>query len=392
MDLLGLANYAVFMAILIGIYALLALGLNIQWGFTGLFNAGIAGFFAVGAYTSAVLTSLPASGRLGGYELPLLVGWVGSMAAAGLIAWPIGKICLRFRSDYLAIATIGIAEIIRLVIRTEDWLTGGVRGVTGVPRPFGDLDYMPSQIAYLAIVATLVLAAYLLVERQVKAPWGRMMRAIRDNELAAAAMGKQVEARRLQAFVFGSALMGLAGALFVHFNRSITPEAIDPMIATFLIWVMLMLGGSGNNRGAILGAFVWPKIAGALDERANKIRSEIESAEFARKQAKDALEQYQKSLADARAEAQKMLEDTKAQQARLAADLKAKADTELGAMRERAMRDIEAAKRAAVGEIYNDASNLATMIAGKILRRQISDNDQQQLVEESLAQLQAMKN
>ncbi len=119
MDLLGLANYAVFMAILIGIYALLALGLNIQWGFTGLFNAGIAGFFAVGAYTSAILTSLPASGRLGGYELPLLVGWLASMAAAAAIAWPIGKICLRFRSDYLAIATIGIAEIIRLVIRTE---------------------------------------------------------------------------------------------------------------------------------------------------------------------------------------------------------------------------------------------------------------------------------
>ena len=120
------------------------------------------------------------------------------VVAAGLIAWPIGKICLRFRSDYLAIATIGIAEIIRLVIRTEGWLTGGVRGVTGIPRPFGELDYMPSQIAYLAIVATLVLIAYLLVERQVKAPWGRMMRAIRDNELAAAAMGKQVEARRLQ--------------------------------------------------------------------------------------------------------------------------------------------------------------------------------------------------
>ena len=159
MDLLGLANYAVFMAILIGIYALLALGLNIQWGFTGLFNAGIAGFFAIGAYTSAILTSLPASGRLGGYELPLLVGWAASMAAAAAIAWPIGKICLRFRSDYLAIATIGIAEIIRLVIRTEGWLTGGVRGVTGIPRPFGELDYMPSQIAYLAIVATL---AYLV--------------------------------------------------------------------------------------------------------------------------------------------------------------------------------------------------------------------------------------
>ncbi|HAF53640.1 MAG TPA: branched-chain amino acid ABC transporter permease, partial [Thauera sp.] len=104
MDLLGLANYAVFMAILIGIYALLALGLNIQWGFTGLFNAGIAGFFAVGAYASAILTSLPATGRLGGYELPLVVGWLASMVAAGLIAWPIGKICLRFRLSLIHIS------------------------------------------------------------------------------------------------------------------------------------------------------------------------------------------------------------------------------------------------------------------------------------------------
>ena len=256
MDLLGLANYAVFMAILVCIYALLALGLNIHWGFTGLFNAGIAGFFAVGAYTSAILTGLPASARLGGFELPLLAGWAGAMAAAALIAWPIGKICLRFRADYLAIATLGIAEIIRLVIRSEGWLTGGVRGVTGVPRPFGELDYMPSQLAYLAIVAGLLLLAYVLVERQLQAPWGRMMRAIRDNELAAAAMGKRVEARRLEAFVFGAALMGLAGALFAHFNRSITPDAIDPMIATFLIWIMLILGGAGNNRGAILGAAV----------------------------------------------------------------------------------------------------------------------------------------
>lgn len=256
MDLLGLANYAVFVAILVCIYALLALGLNIQWGFTGLFNAGIAGFFAVGAYTSAILTGLPASARLGGFELPLLAGWAGAMIAAALIAWPIGKICLRFRADYLAIATLGIAEIIRLVIRSEDWLTGGVRGVTGVPRPFGELDYMPSQLAYLAIVAGLLLLAYVLVERQLQSPWGRMMRAIRDNELAAAAMGKRVDARRLEAFVFGAALMGLAGALFAHFNRSITPEAIDPMIATFLIWIMLILGGAGNNRGAILGAAV----------------------------------------------------------------------------------------------------------------------------------------
>lgn len=256
MELIGLANYALFMGIFIGIYALLALGLNIQWGFAGLFNAGIAGFFAVGAYTSAILTSPHADGRLGGFELPFYVGWIGSMIAAALIAWPIGKICLRFRSDYLAIASIGVAEIIRLVIKSEAELTNSARGITNIPRPYGDLPYVESQMAYLAIVILVLLGAYVMVERQFNAPWGRMMRAIRDNELAARAMGKNVEYRRLEAFIFGSALMGLGGALFAHFNRSITPEAIDPMVATFLVWIMLILGGSGNNRGAILGAAV----------------------------------------------------------------------------------------------------------------------------------------
>lgn len=256
MELIGLANYAVFMGILIGIYALLSLALNIQWGLTGLFNAGIAGFFAIGAYTSAILTSPHVAGRVGGFDMPILVGWAAAMLMATLIAWPIARICLRFRSDYLAIATIGVAEIFRLIIKSEDWLTGGSRGITGIPRPFGDLPYVQSQLAYLALVVIAVLVVYLLVERQLRSPWGRMMRAIRDNEASAAAMGKNVEARRRQAFMFGSAIMGLAGALFVHFNRSITPEAIDPMIATFLIWIMLILGGSGNNRGAILGAIV----------------------------------------------------------------------------------------------------------------------------------------
>lgn len=256
MEFLGLLNYGLFMAIFIAIYALLALGLNIQWGFAGLFNAGIAGFFAVGAYTSAILTSAADSGRIGGFELHFTIGWVGAMVAAALIAWPIGRICLRFRSDYLAIATIGVAEIIRLVVKSEPALTNGARGISGIPRPAGDLGYMESQVAYLAIVLVVLIAVYFLVERQFNAPWGRMMRAIRDNEDAARAMGKNVEFRRLEAFIFGSALMGLAGALFAHFNRSITPEAIDPMVATFLVWIMLILGGSGNNRGAILGAAV----------------------------------------------------------------------------------------------------------------------------------------
>ncbi len=258
MELIGLLNYAVYMAIFIGIYSLLALGLNIQWGFSGLFNAGIAGFFAVGAYTSALLTAPESSVHLGGFQLPVVAGWIGAMIAAGAIAWPIGKVCLRFRSDYLAIATIGVAEIIRLVVKSEGWMTGGARGVNKIPRPFGDLSYLYSQLAYLALVLSIVFIVYLAIERQISAPWGRMMRGIRDNEDAATAMGKDIKARRLEAFIFGAAVMGLGGALFAHFNRSITPEAIDPMIATFLIWIMLILGGSGNNRGALLGvAVVW---------------------------------------------------------------------------------------------------------------------------------------
>ncbi len=198
MELIGLLNYAVFMAIFIGIYSLLALGLNIQWGFSGLFNAGIAGFFAVGAYTSALLTAPESSVHLGGFQLPVVVGWIGAMIAAGAIAWPIGKVCLRFRSDYLAIATIGVAEIIRLVVKSEGWMTGGARGVNKIPRPFGDLSYLYSQLAYLALVLAIVAVVYWAIERQISAPWGRMMRGIRDNEDAATAMGKDIKARRLE--------------------------------------------------------------------------------------------------------------------------------------------------------------------------------------------------
>lgn len=143
---------------------------------------------------------------------------------------------------------------------------------------------------------------------------------------------------------------------------------------------------------AFLGVVVWPKISQGLDDRSNKIKSEIEAAEQARKQAKEALEEYQKSLAQARAEAAKMIEATKAQQNQLAADLKAKSEIELNAMRERAMKEIDQAKRAAVSELYADATNLATMVAGKILKREINAQDQQRLVEESLGQLQSIRN
>ena len=256
MEWITVLNYPVYLAIFICIYGCLAVGLNIQWGYAGLFNAGVAGFFAIGAYTSAILTSPWAEGRLGGFDMPFPVGLIGAMLIAGLLAWPIGKICLRFQSDYLAIVTIGVAEGIRLVARSEDWLTNSARGISSIPRPFGDLPYAKAQLAYLAITASILLVAYLLVQRQAVSPWGRMMRAIRDNESAAQAMGKDVPYRRLEAFILGSALMGLAGALYVHLARTITPDAIDPMLITFLVWIMVILGGSGNNRGVILGAII----------------------------------------------------------------------------------------------------------------------------------------
>jgi branched-chain amino acid transport system permease protein len=252
----GWGMYLISLLTMGGLYAVLALGLNIQWGFTGLFNAGIAGFFAIGAYASAILTTPESPNHLGGFALPVPVGLVGSMVAAGVIAWPIGRICLRLRSDYLAIATIGIAEILRLVFKNEQWLTNGSRGISDVPRPFESWPTPWWQLAFLGLVALIVLALYLLIERGRRAPWGRVMRAIRENSESAAAAGKDVVSFQLEAFVLGSMIMGLGGALLAHYSKFIGPEATEPLATTFLVWVMLIVGGSGNNRGAILGCLV----------------------------------------------------------------------------------------------------------------------------------------
>jgi branched-chain amino acid transport system permease protein len=255
---LGLLMYAIALLNIGAIYAVLCLGLNLQWGVTGLFNAGIAGFFAIGAYTSAILTAPDSPNFLGGFELPIPIGWIGAMVVSGLLALLVGAATIRLRSDYLAIGTIGIAEIVRLILKNEEWLTNGVRGITTVPRPFQFDTPLLSELAFLGMTLSLLLVSYVLIERAVNSPWGRMMRAIRDNEVAAAAMGKDVERRRLEAFVLGSMLMGLGGALMSQYFRFIGPEATEPFTITFLVWVMLIAGGSGNNRGAILGAFlIW---------------------------------------------------------------------------------------------------------------------------------------
>jgi branched-chain amino acid transport system permease protein len=253
---LGLILYGLGLANLAAIYAVMVLGLNLNWGVTGLFNAGVSGFFAVGAYTSVILTAPDSPQFLGGFDLPLPVGMLAAMLFSGLVALAIGAITIRLRSDYLAIGTIGIAEIIRLVLKNEEWLTNGVRGITTIPRPFVGDTALASELSYLAMTLVILLVLYALLEGALRSPWGRMMRAIRDSESTAAAAGKNVDARRLEAFVLGSMLMGLGGALFAHYLRYIGPEATEPITTTFLVWVMLIAGGSGNNRGAILGAFV----------------------------------------------------------------------------------------------------------------------------------------
>ncbi len=259
MEISGLAMFLLGFLTVALIYGVAAIGVNINWGYTGLFNVGVAGFFAIGAYTSALVTVAPTDRHFGGFAMPVVLGVVLAMLFAAAMAWAIGKVCLRLRADYLAIATIGIAEIIRLVFKNWNELANSAFGVTNVPRPFVDsFGDAGSKFAYLAMMIVILLVLYWCVQRAWNSPWGRVLRAIRENEQAAAAAGKNVEAFRLQAFVLGSAIMGLFGALYVHYFRIIAPEATEPLEATFLPWVMLIIGGSGNNKGAILGAIlVW---------------------------------------------------------------------------------------------------------------------------------------
>ena len=251
--------YLVFFAVIAGTYALACLGLNLQWGTTGLFNVGVAGFVAVGAYTSAILTSPPSPDRLGGLAWPIGAGWLGAALAAGVVALGVGAVTLRLRHDYLAIATFGIAVTIQLLAMNLVSLTGGPFGVHGVPRPFTGAVASPlgRNVAYVALVAALVAVVYAALERLVASPWGRVLRGIREDEAAAAALGKSAATFRLQAFALGAMVMGLAGAVYAHFIGFVAPEDFLSIL-TFQVWTMLVVGGSGNNRGAIAGAVaVW---------------------------------------------------------------------------------------------------------------------------------------
>lgn len=332
------------------ISAIMALGVNLQWGFAGLFNIGVMGFVALGGLAT-VLVSMPptpgawsaggprillglvlgaativaailiwgrmrpgraralvmmivliggfflfrevfdggvaaveaispaTTGYLGGLGLPVLLAWPVGGVLAGIAAWIIGKTALGLRSDYLAIATLGIAEIVIAVMKNEDWLSRGVKNVNGIPRPLPyEVDLQNSaafvdraaalgldpvtastlyvKLGYGLLFASVLIIILVLAQLALKSPWGRMMRAIRDNEVAAEAMGKDVKGRRLQIFILGSAICGVAGAMMTSLDSLLTPGSYQPLRFTFLIWVMVIVGGSGNNWGAVLGGFL----------------------------------------------------------------------------------------------------------------------------------------
>ncbi len=277
-DLAAMWGDIAFLLGLAASYAILALALNLEWGYGGMFNAGIVGFWAVGAYVEALATTLPAAssnfgypghpgyaglfpaislGPLGSFPSSMLFGILAAMLACAVLGFLIAIPTLRLREDYLAIATLGLAQVIVLTIQNLPSLTGGVFGISGIARPFQFYQQPNLTDMAFAIFALLcLLVAFLLLERMSRSPWGRVMRAVREDEDASTALGKNTFILKLQGFVIGSALMGLSGALFASFSRVLSvPGPFTPAL-TFLIWVMVMIGGSGNHKGVVLGAFV----------------------------------------------------------------------------------------------------------------------------------------
>lgn len=239
--------YLVAVGIVALIYMLLTIGLNLQYGYTGLINFGVVAFFGIGAYASALLT-------LAGW--PLLPAFLVAIGVAGIAAYPIGLLSLRLSDDYLAVVTLGFSEVVRLLIQQEQWLTKGVQGLPGIPRVFGSLGV--GEYADLATLGVLVLcngAAVALMVHLVRSPYGRLIQAIRDDEVAVEAIGKDPRRYKVQVFMLGAGLAGLAGAFYAHFITYLSPEQFLPLV-TFYVWIAMIIGGTGRTSGAVAGSLI----------------------------------------------------------------------------------------------------------------------------------------
>lgn len=237
--------YLLAIGIVALIYGLLALGLNLQFGLTGLVNFGVVAFFAVGAYTSGLLS-------LQGVPLPL--SFAAAALLAGLLALPIGLLSLRLRDDYLAIVTLGFSEAVRITLQQESWLTQGVQGLPGLPKLFASWGPASDAAIFAVLLAAVAVVAWGTV-RLTGSPFGRLLKAIGDDEAALSALGKDPARFKVQVFMLGASLAGLAGAFYAHFITFITPEQFIPLI-TFYVWMGLIMGGAGSVRGALFGSLL----------------------------------------------------------------------------------------------------------------------------------------
>jgi branched-chain amino acid transport system permease protein len=241
-------NYLLAMAAFAGLYALMALGLNVIFGLAGMVNLGLVGFFAIGAYGSALLTVK--------LHWPMVAGWAAALvlsaAAGGLVA----VITARLKGDYLAIVTLGFAEVIRLAASNEIWLTGGTDGISAIPGPWrGQVTPLQFNLIFATLIWLVVGVVALLLGRLSSAPFGRVLRAIREDGMVAAVAGKPVLRFKVQAFAVGAGVLGLAGALYGHYNAYIAPDGFQPLITIYIV-LALTIGGTGTMRGAVLGAIL----------------------------------------------------------------------------------------------------------------------------------------
>jgi branched-chain amino acid transport system permease protein len=256
---MALVDLLLVVGIIAGIYSLLAIGMNMHWGDTGLLNFAHAAFFAVGAYTSAILTTPPATGdlatRVVGFNFPIVAGLVAGTVLAGLTGLLIAVTSVRLEGDYLAMVTLSSAELIRLLIHNEAWLTTGAQTLKNIPRPLDGALPVSYDLFYFVLVWAIVGACYLLFTRLSHSPFGRVLHAIRENDDVPLALGKNITVFKLKSFGIGAAVAGLAGGLWAHYVYAISSVMFLPSI-TFLIWAAVIIGGAGSYGGAILGATV----------------------------------------------------------------------------------------------------------------------------------------
>lgn len=271
-----ITNFVTTVLILGGIYALLALGLNLQFGFAGLINFGIVGYFAAGAYGYAILTA-PAPTTLDYYRVglgwPAWAGVIGGCAVAVIVAaltsWP----CLRLRGDYLALMTFGFAQVIQVILTNASPLTNGTLGFSTFLPPFSLQAGVHYPWVLSIIVSVALILVFLVLRRIERSPYGRILQMIRDDELAATLAGKSCASYRLQAFVIGGAVFGLAGVCFAWYNNNVNPSQFDVLL-TITVFVSIALGRFRSAPGAVLGAFVLV----ALQQAASQFGTQLSPA------------------------------------------------------------------------------------------------------------------